>query len=181
MSKKNVVASQPTPQPIAAPKAKVRKTVEPAPQVKKNIVASAAKAAAKTPTPKPEVKADAAPKSKTPSKYISRDLFLGRRMRVAEYQDYTFSINGNKDRMLTDEELCADWQKQFPSAVHFETFHVRGARRDFNAGLHSKAFTGKHDSKPVFLVNGKRTIGEYARTVKAEAKVEAKAEMKKAS
>jgi hypothetical protein len=82
-----------------------------------------------------------APRGPVPgSKFSSRDVIpaLGRRMRVAEYQDYTFSINGRDDRRLTDEELCADWHAQFPQAVSFTTHHVRGARRDYNAGVHSK-------------------------------------------
>lgn len=96
----------------------------------------AVKAQAPAPdAPKPEPKATRIPK------YTSRDVIpeFGR-MRVAEYQDYTFSINDRADRRLTDEELCADWQAQFPSAVKFVPFHVRGARRDFTRGVHSKRF-----------------------------------------
>lgn len=42
-------------------------------------------------------------------------------------------------RKLTDEQLCADWQWEFPDAVTFIPFHVKGVRRDFVAGKCAKA------------------------------------------
>jgi hypothetical protein len=122
---------------------------------------------AKTPTAAPvnavpaapaEPKAKATPKERTASKFVSADVVDGRRMRVSEYQDYTFSVNDAKGRQLTDEELAADWRKQFPQAVAFTAFHVSGARRDYNKGIHSKAFPGPHTSKAWFATaDGKRT------------------------
>jgi hypothetical protein len=60
------------------------------------------------------------------------------RMGVEHYQDYTLYINDDHDgrtgRRLTDEQLCADWQHEFPEAVAFTPFHVAGVRRDFNKG-----------------------------------------------
>lgn len=100
----------------------------------------------------PKAKTDKAPKEKAASKYVSVDVVAatGQRMRVAEYQDYTFSVNDQPKRRLTDEELAADWRKQFPNAVAFTPFHVAGARRDYNKGVHSKAYAGKHDSRAWF-------------------------------
>lgn len=58
-------------------------------------------------------------------------------LRVMAFQDATFAANVTK--MLTDEELAAAWRKEFPQAVAFTAFHVKGARRDYNAGRHAKA------------------------------------------
>ena len=59
-------------------------------------------------------------------------------MGIEQYQDYTLYINDDRDgrtgRKLTDEQLCADWQWEFPDAVTFIPFHVKGVRRDFVAG-----------------------------------------------
>jgi hypothetical protein len=71
-----------------------------------------------------------------PSKFRSVDLFNGARMGVMAYQNHTFTIQDK--RKLSDEQLCADWQAQFPSAVKFTPGHVAGARRDFNNGRHGK-------------------------------------------
>jgi len=57
-------------------------------------------------------------------------------MRVMEYQDATFAAN--MKAMLTDEELVADWRREFPNAVAFTVNHLAGARRDYNNGRHSK-------------------------------------------
>lgn len=130
--------------------------------VTENAVATDAKAT-KT------AKAKAAPKERAASKFISADVFEGRRMRVSEYQDYTFSINDSKNRRLTDEELAADWRKQFPNAVAFTAFHVTGARRDYNKGIHSKAFPGMHTVEPWFAdAAGKRTQTAPAKSATQE-------------
>ena len=60
-------------------------------------------------------------------------------MGIEQYQDYTLYINDDRDgragRKLTDEQLCADWQWEFPDAkAEFIPFHVLGVRRDFIAG-----------------------------------------------
>jgi hypothetical protein len=59
-------------------------------------------------------------------------------MGVEQYQDYTLYINDDRNgvagRRLTDAQLCADWQHEFPKAVTFTPFHVKGVRRDFIAG-----------------------------------------------
>jgi hypothetical protein len=69
-----------------------------------------------------------------PAKYIGRTTRMG----VEQYQDYTLYINDDRDglagRKLTDAQLCADWQHEFPEAVEFIPFHVKGVRRDFIAG-----------------------------------------------
>jgi hypothetical protein len=55
-------------------------------------------------------------------------------MGVEQYKDYTLYINDDRDgragRHLTDEQLCADWQWEFPGAVVFKPLHVLGVRRD---------------------------------------------------
>jgi len=99
---------------------------------------------------------DAPPKA--PSKYVATVTWEGaaKRVHVAEYQDMTFLVNPTKK--LTDVELAADWRRVFPNAVAYTEFHVQGARRDFNAGRHSKEFRGRTFSVPEFiLVDGKRT------------------------
>lgn len=69
-----------------------------------------------------------------PTKYVGRTTGMG----VEQYQDYTLYINEDRDgrlgRRLTDEQLCADWQHEFPEAVRFTLFHVDGVRRDFVRG-----------------------------------------------
>jgi hypothetical protein len=69
-----------------------------------------------------------------PGKYVGRTTRMG----VEQYQDYTLYINDDRDGMtgrhLTDDQLCADWQHEFPDAVHFRPFHVLGVRRDFYEG-----------------------------------------------
>lgn len=59
-------------------------------------------------------------------------------MGVEQYQDYTLHVNDDRDglrgRRLSDEQLCADWQHEFPDAVQFTPFHVEGVRRDFTRG-----------------------------------------------
>lgn len=98
---------------------------------------------------------DAAPKA--PSKFVATVQWDGtaKRVHVAEYQDMTFAVNPT--RKLTDVELAADWRKVFPNAVAYTEFHVQGARRDFNAGRHSKEFRGRVFSVPEFkIVDGKR-------------------------
>lgn len=59
-------------------------------------------------------------------------------MGVEQYQDFTLYVNDDRDglvgRCLTDTQLCADWQQEFPDAVHFTPFHVCGVRRDFQKG-----------------------------------------------
>lgn len=69
-----------------------------------------------------------------PAKFVGRTTRMG----VEQYQDYTLWINDDRDgragRRLTDDQLCADWQHEFPEAVTFTPFHVQGVRRDFQAG-----------------------------------------------
>jgi len=92
-----------------------------------------------------------------PSKFTALVTVDGtaKRFHVAEYQDYTFSINAA--RKLTDVELAADWKKVFPKAVDYTEFHVQGARRDFCGGRHSKEYRGRTFSLPEFIVvDGKR-------------------------
>lgn len=96
-------------------------------------------------------KAPKAPKERTASKFTSKDVFTvnladgtvhSGRLRVSEFQDFTFQQNGlaKATNRKTDEELTKVWQEQFPEAVTFNVFHVKGARRDYNAGKHSKMF-----------------------------------------
>jgi hypothetical protein len=62
------------------------------------------------------------------------------RMGIQEYQDYTFAINDNPDRRLTDFQLLEDWARQFPgrSAVVFagsrdqRLDQIRGIRGHYN-------------------------------------------------
>lgn len=79
---------------------------------------------------------------KKPEKYVG----LTTRMGVEQYQDYTLYINDDRDGMvgrhLSDEQLCADWQHEFPDAVRFIPFHVLGVRRDFVAGKDRDSGTG---------------------------------------
>lgn len=158
------------------------------------------KAAGDTHTPKvarvappADVKADAAPKAKAtkepkaakPSRNISLNQHLGRHMRIAEYQDYTLYVNA--DKKCTDAELIALWQKEFPNAVKFTEHHVRGVRRDYNAGRHSKQFSGKKQgddiSVPYMLKDGKRLPAtvEHAPATPAVAKASAAKDAKKST
>ncbi len=115
-----------------------------------------------------EVKAKVA---KTASKYVSRDVIpeFGSRARVAEYQDLTFTRNLTKK--MTDEELAQDWRAQFPAAVAFTAGHVTGARRDFNAGRHSKRYAGVRHTVPQYaIVNGARVEAVHVPKTKANGK-----------
>ena len=61
---------------------------------------------------------------------------------VMWYQDYTFMINDDLTRRLTDDELLADWRKEFPEAegkVFTSSFSeglaiLRGVRAHYNIG-----------------------------------------------
>jgi hypothetical protein len=131
---------------------KIKKVTAPAPAKKQVAPKTAAPKPApvddKTPKAEAPPKEPKAKKEKPPSKFLSEGLFTPpganapQRLRVSEYQDFTFAINGDKSRRLTDEELAVDWRKQFPHAVAFNAFHVKGARRDYNVGKHSKMFGG---------------------------------------
>lgn len=75
-------------------------------------------------------------------KYVGRTTRMG----VEQYQDYTLYINDDRGalrgRRLTDEQLCADWQHEFPDAVRFTPFHVQGVRRDYIKGTDRSSWTG---------------------------------------
>ncbi|SRR6266540_1971692 len=139
------------------------------------------KAATLVAPPAPEAKTEAKTLAATPAKASgpSRNKSVGqfgeplRHMRIMEYQDYTFSIQAT--RRLTDDQLAADWQTQFPSAVKFSAYHVVGARRDYNAGTHSKAFDKPKVAVQAFGADGKPTV-VIAKNPKAAA--ESKAEVK---
>ena len=98
-------------------------------------------------------------------------------MRVMEFQDSTFAANVKT--MLTDAELVALWRQEFPNAVAFTENHVKGARRDYNVGRHSKAFAALKPATPlaeVVIVNGKRTwVTDAPAPAKAEKKAAAPA------
>lgn len=147
---KKVVAETPAP---------AKKKVVKDDSVTKALVAAnkAVKAKAVTPETPAEPKAAKAPKApkapkeRTASKFTSRDVFAvtladgtvhNGRLRVSEFQDFTFQQNATVKvaGRKTDAELVAVWQEQFPEAVTFNVFHVKGARRDYNAGKHSKMF-----------------------------------------
>ena len=89
------------------------------------------------------------------------------RMGVEQYQDYTLYINDDRDRLegrkLTDAQLCADWQHEFPEAVAFTPFHVKGVRRDFIAGKTREGSGGSsHGVRgPNGLVVGGASSREY--------------------
>jgi hypothetical protein len=57
-------------------------------------------------------------------------------------------INDDRDglvgRHLIDDQLCADWQHEFPEAVRFTPFHVEGVRRDFVKGKTRNAGGSRH-------------------------------------
>lgn len=78
-------------------------------------------------------------------------------MGVEQYQDYTLWINddrgGQFGRHLTDEQLCADWQWEFPEAVNFRPSHVRDVRRDFAEGT-SRERTGDRSDHGVRDASG---------------------------
>ena len=81
---------------------------------------------------------------KKPVKFVGRTTRMG----VEQYQDYTLYLNDDRDgiagRHLTDTELCADWQQEFPGAVSFTPFHVRGVRRDFQKGTAQRESGSAH-------------------------------------
>ncbi len=93
-----------------------------------------------------------------PEKFVGRTTRMG----VEQYQDYTLWFNddreGRQGRCLTNEQLCADWQHEFPDAVHFVPFHVQGVRRDFTEGR-SRADTATGSSHGVRDAAGEVTGG----------------------
>jgi hypothetical protein len=99
-------------------------------------------------------KKDATPK--VPSKFIADytdPQGKAHRFHVAEFQDFVFA-NQEKAK-LTDEELVALWKKTFPLAIAYTVAHVGGARRDFNAGRHSKAYMGQTHTVPAYVLDAK--------------------------
>lgn len=137
-------------------------------------MATIKKKAAKGDVTKLPARASKTAKAETPattevkaSKYKGRTTGL----RVMEFQDQTFAANTKA--MLTDEELAAAWHDEFPEAVKFTAFHVKGARRDYNAGRHAKATPKPAEPlAEVLVVDGKR---RFATDVKAEPKAKAEA------
>jgi hypothetical protein len=77
---------------------------------------------------------------------------IGRQSRkgIQEYQDYTLMINDRPDRRLDDEQLLADWNGEFPTAVgkvfvadlRERLEIVRGIRRDYNKGVENHGHRG---------------------------------------
>ena len=71
-------------------------------------------------------------------------------MGVEQYQDYTLYINVDRGelrgRHLTDEQLCADWQHEFPDAVPFTLYHVKGVRREYQKGTVDGSKHGVRDA-----------------------------------
>lgn len=138
----------------------------------------------KTAPVKPGVAANKMAKAETPVKAEAKpSKFKGVKtgLRVQEFQDQCFAANTKA--MLTDDELAKLWREEFPNAVAFTAFHVKGARRDYNAGTHSKAYADKKPATPlheVVVVEGKRQFadGVTARTPKPK---DAKAEAPKAA
>jgi hypothetical protein len=71
---------------------------------------------------------------------------------IQAYQDYTLMINDEPSRRLDDEQLLADWTRQFPDAkgcvfvgeLAERLAIVRSIRRDYNKGVqnhgHRNAF-----------------------------------------
>lgn len=130
----------------------------------KRVVAATAKAvaattpskatAAKTAPGLVPAKKDAAPKP--PSKYVADytdPSGVAHRFHVAEFQDFVFANQATAK--LTDDELVALWKKTFPNALDYRVHHVLGARRDFNAGRHSKAYAGRTFSVPAYVIDAK--------------------------
>jgi len=133
-------------------------------KVTKNKVTKVTPATAKAAKTAPAAKAEKVTNI-TASKY--KGVTTG--MRVMEYQDSTFAAQAK--RMLTDEELVADWKAEFPNAVAFTVAHVGGARRDYNNGRHSKAYLRpERPVDAVAVVAGKRV---WASTVEAAPKTKA--------
>lgn len=60
--------------------------------------------------------------------------------KIQQYQDYTFLINDEPHRRLTDAQLLDDWAQQFPGRkaevfsgpIEVRLKHVRSIRRDYN-------------------------------------------------
>jgi hypothetical protein len=128
---------------------------------------------------KPEkAKTEKTTKSVGPSRNRSIDTFEGVRMGIMAYQNHTFTIQDK--RKMSDEELCADWQKQFPNAVKFNTGHVAGARRDFNNGRHGKGQVAPKVSVPEYK-DGKPMGVALNKKGKATAKSTTDAPLAKAS
>lgn len=96
--KKTVVAATATDQKTA-PKTTVKKVTPPTPLAKPE-----AKATTKVATPVPETKA-----VKPPSKHTGATSGL----HVMEYQDRTFHTQHK--HKLTDEQILADWRREFPN------------------------------------------------------------------
>lgn len=120
------------------------------------------KAEVKTSAPVAEVKAvkaDAKPS-------IHKGATTG--MRVMQYQDHTLSIQGK--RKLSDEDLAADWQAEFPhTRCQFTPAIVAGVRRLFNAGKHgSQQVMAPGDG--VSRYEDGKPVAERKRAAKADAK-----------
>jgi hypothetical protein len=98
-------------------------------------------------------------------------------MRIMAYQDHTFEINDRPDRRLTDEQLAADWRKEFPNSRAVQNGRitadmVRAVRRLYNAGTGGHGTPGtEHNSHPYFVQDGKVVKGVYTRARKEAAEV----------
>lgn len=96
-------------------------------------------------------------------------------MRVMAYQDFTLARNDKPEFRLTDEELAADWRREFPEsravkAGRITEVIVRGVRNLFNQGTGGHGTPGQtQSSQPWVIVNGKRVQSAYTRARKPEA------------
>lgn len=139
---KTTVAAQPVKTPTVA-KAKIAK----------------AKATPSTPTADktPAAKADA-PAEKRSGVNIGK--VSG--MRVMAYQDHTFEINDQPGRRLTNDELAADWRKEFPESKAVKAGRITGemvaaVRSLYNRGTGGHGTPGQiRNSQPYENVNGQR-------------------------
>ena len=129
--------------------------------------AAPAKAEAKT---KPEAKSKAAPKkekTERPKRFAGVTTGLG----VLAYQNK--SLFDNAKKKLTDDQLAADWRREFPNAIaEYTAETVNGVRNLVNRGKH-----GNPDNVPVKPLHAWDENGQPVANwgEKGKAKAEAKA------
>lgn len=166
-------------------------------KLKKTVKAQASAPSTKTATAAPKAqtkaqnaKADAKGKiaeAKTKAKPVADEAKTAARvgvnigassgMRIMAYQDHTFEINDQPSRRLTDEQLAADWRKEFPNSRAVQNGRitadmVRAVRRLYNAGTGGHGTPGtEHNSHPYFVQDGKVVKGVYTRARKEAAEV----------
>jgi hypothetical protein len=125
--------------PAPAKKLKVVPPPPPAPAKKTTVVAPPKVAPKELPTP--ESRKGKGPGAPPVNKPPSRNTGVTTGMNITEYQNST--LLKNPKLKLTDDQLAAEWRKEFPKAKAFDAKLVALVRKLVNKGAHKNEAPAK--------------------------------------